>query len=129
MPSKVAPTAPRAGHSLQVTLDLPLQQEAEKALREGIERARGGGKPAVAGAFVAMDPRNGEILAIGSYPSFNPNKLAKPLTQAEYSRSRAAARRPGPLTDRAVNGTYPTGSTFKPITAMAALEAGVIVAR
>jgi len=126
VPSKVAPTQPRAGHSLQVTLDLSLQREAEKGLREGIERARASGKPAVAGAFTAIDPRNGEILAIGSYPSFNPNRLAKPLTQAEYSALEGSGSAPGPLTDRAVNSTYPTGSTFKPITAMAALEAGVM---
>ena len=116
-----------AGHSLKVTLDLGLQKESEKALLQGIENARAGGKPAVAGAFVAIDPRNGQILAIGSYPSFNPNKFAKPLTKAEYAalEGRSTAR-PAPLTDRAVNGTYPTGSTFKPITAMGALEAGVI---
>jgi len=126
VPSNLAATQPQAGHSLKVTLDLGLQQEAEKAMLEGIERARAGGKPAVAGAFTAMDPRNGQILAIGSYPSFNPNKLAKPLTKAEYAALEGSSTAGGPLTDRAVNGTYPTGSTFKPITAMAALEGGVI---
>ncbi len=124
MPSKLAPTPPRAGHSLKVTLDLGLQQEGEKALLEGIEHARAGGKPAIAGAFVALDPRNGEVLAIGSYPSFDPNKFAKPLTNGRIrGELTGERRRPEPLTDRAVNGTYPTGSTFKPITAMAALEA------
>jgi len=126
VPSSIAPIQPHAGHTLQVTLDLGLQKESEKALLEGIEHARAGGKPAVAGAFVAMDPRNGEVLALGSYPSFNPNKLAKPLTQAEYSALEGSGSASGPLTDRAVDGTYPTGSTFKPITAMAALEAGVM---
>ncbi len=61
---------------------------------------------------------------------FNPNKFAKPLTKAEYAslegRAGGSEEAPAPLTDRAVNGTYPTGSTFKPITAMGALEAGVI---
>jgi len=113
-----------------VTLDYPLQREGEKALREGMESARAGGKPAVAGAFVALDPRNGEVLAIGSAPSFDPNKFAKPLTRSEYAalqgRGAGSEESPAPLTDRAVNGTYPTGSTFKPITAMGALEAGVI---
>jgi penicillin-binding protein 2 len=123
--SKLAPTPPLHGHSLKLTLDLGLQRESEKALLQGIENARGGGKPAVAGAFAAIDPRNGQVLAIGSYPSFNPNKFAKPLTQAEYAALVGGGSAAGPLTDRAVNGTYPTGSTFKPITAMAALEGGV----
>jgi penicillin-binding protein 2 len=132
VPSKLAPTQPKAGYSLKVTLDLGLQREGEKALLEGIENARAGGKPADAGAFVAMDPRNGQVLAIGSSPTFDPNKFAKPLTKAEYaalegkSKSGSGEESPAPLTDRAVNGTYPTGSTFKPITAMGTLEAGVI---
>jgi len=132
VPSKLAPTQPKGGYSLKVTLDLGLQKEGEKALLEGIENARAGGKPADAGAFVALDPRNGQVLAIGSSPTFDPNKFAKPLTKAEYaalegrSKSGSGEESPAPLTDRAVNGTYPTGSTFKPITAMGTLEAGVI---
>jgi penicillin-binding protein 2 len=131
VPANLAPTLPKAGYSLKVTLDLGLQREGEKALLEGIENARAGGKPATAGAFVAMDPRNGQVLAMGSWPTFNPNKFAKPLTKSEYSalegKSGASGEEaPAPLTNRAVNGTYPTGSTFKPITAMGALEAGVI---
>jgi len=122
LPSK----APVAGHSLKLTLDLGLQQEAEGALREGIEHARASGKPANAGAFTAIDPRNGQVLAIGSYPSFDPNKFAKPLTPGEYAALVGNGPEGGRLTDRAVNGAYPTGSTFKPITAMAALEGGVI---
>jgi penicillin-binding protein 2 len=121
------PTKPAvAGHSLRVTLDLALQQEAEKAMHEGIEHAHASGKPATAGAFVALDPRTGQVLAIGSYPSFNPNKFAKPLTKAEYAALQGNSSFGGPLTNRAVNGTYPTGSTFKPITAMGALESGVL---
>jgi penicillin-binding protein 2 len=133
VPSTLLPTQPKAGYSLKVTLDLPLQREGEKALLQGIERARAGGKPADAGAFVALDPRNGQVLAIGSSPTFDPNKFAKPLTKSEYAAlegkagaSSSGEASPAPLTDRAVNGTYPTGSTFKPITAMGALEAGVI---
>src|SRR3989442_6961504 len=98
-----------------------------------MEHARASGKAAVAGSFVALDPRDGQLLAIGSYPSFDPNKFAKPLTPSEYaalegkvSTTSGSEESPGPLTDRAINGTYRTGSTFKPITAMGALEAGVI---
>jgi penicillin-binding protein 2 len=130
-PSSLKATQPLAGHSLRVTLDLGLQREGERALLEGIERARAGGKPATAGAFTAIDPRNGEVLAMGSYPWFDPNKFAKPLTKAEYialkgATSSSGEEAPAPLTNRAANGTYPTGSTFKPITAMGALEGGVI---
>jgi penicillin-binding protein 2 len=132
VPSKLATTQPKSGYSLKVTLDMPLQREGEKALTQGIEQARAGGKPADAGSFVALDPRNGQVLAIGSSPTFDPNKFAKPLTKSEYaalegkSTSASGEASPAPLTDRAVNGTYPTGSTFKPITAMGTLEAGVI---
>jgi penicillin-binding protein 2 len=122
-PKNLRPTEPIAGHSVRLSLDLGLEREGEKAMREGIERAQAAGKPANAGAYLAMDPRNGQILAIGSYPSFNPNQFAKPLTPKQYEALVGGA---GALTDRAVNGAYPTGSTFKPITAMAALEAGVI---
>jgi penicillin-binding protein 2 len=123
VPTTLPSTEPVAGHSLRLSLDLGLEQEAERALRQGISQAQAAGKPADAGAFVAMEPRNGQILAIGSYPSFNPNVFAKPLTQRQY---RLLLEGAGALTDRAVDGQYPTGSTFKPITAIAALEAGVI---
>jgi penicillin-binding protein 2 len=122
-PKTLRPTEPIAGHSVKLSLDLGLEQEGEKALREGIERAQAAGKAANAGAYMAMDPRNGQILATGSSPSFDPNLFAKPLTRKRYETLIGGV---GRLTDRAVNGQYPTGSTFKPITAMAALEAGVI---
>ena len=132
VPTRLQPTPPKAGYSLKTTLDFGLQREGEKALLEGIENARAGGKPATAGAFVAMNPLNGEVLAIGSWPTFDPNKFAKPLTDAEYAKLEGKTGPggeevvPSPLIDRAINGAYPTGSTFKPITAMAALEGGVI---
>jgi penicillin-binding protein 2 len=128
-PTRLQPQPPKAGYSLGTTLDLGLQREGEKALLEGIENARAGGKPAIAGAFTALDPLNGEVLAIGSYPSFDPDKFAKPLTEGELEALEGKSggeETPSRLVNRAVNGAYPTGSTFKPITAMAALEGGVI---
>jgi penicillin-binding protein 2 len=123
-------TQPQAGYSLKLTLDLSLQREAERALRQGIELAGANGNPANAGAFVALDPRNGQVLAMGSYPSFDPNVFARPLTYSEsdalLGKGSQAAGAPAPLTNRAVEGTYPTGSTFKPITAMGALEGGIL---
>jgi len=132
VPTRLRSTPPTAGYSLKTTLDLGLQREGERALLQGIENARAGGKPAPAGGFVAMDPLNGEVLAIGSYPSFDPNKFTKPLTEREYHElegvtgAGGSEEVPSRLVDRATNGAYPTGSAFKPITAMAALEAGVI---
>jgi penicillin-binding protein 2 len=131
VPTTLQPKLPKAGYSLKTTLDLGLQREGERALLQGIENARAGGKPAPAGGFVAMNPLNGEVLAIGSYPTFDPNKFAKPLTEREYHELEGVTGAtgeevPSRLVDRATNGAYPTGSTFKPITAMAALEGGVI---
>jgi penicillin-binding protein 2 len=126
VPSGLSPSPPVAGRTLQLTLDLPLQQESEKALLEGMDHARANGKPAIAGSFVALNPLNGEVLAIGSTPAFDPNKFAKPLTEAEFKDLQGGESTPSRLLDRAADGEYPTGSTFKPITAMAALENGVI---
>ncbi len=125
VPSNLAEMPPQSGRSMKLTLNLGLQEASEKALREGIEHARANSKPANAGAFVALDPRNGQVLAIGSYPSVDPNRFAKLLTKTEYG-ALTSTSTGNPLDDRAVNGTYPTGSTFKPITALAALEAGIV---
>jgi penicillin-binding protein 2 len=125
-------TKPRTGYSLRLTLNLPLQQEGEIALRKGMELAHADGNPGNGGAFLAMEPRSGAILALGSYPSFDPNRFTKPLTESELKeveqigQGAEGANPPDPLLDRATEGHYPTGSTFKPITAMASLEAGLL---
>ncbi len=124
------PTLPKAGYSLKLTLDQGLQREGEAALQQGIGLANADGNPAPAGAFVALDPLDGEVLAMGSYPNFDPNLFARPLTDEEYEALLGLHHHqpfePAPLQNRAVSAGYPTGSTFKPITAMAALEAGVL---
>jgi len=109
---------PRVGRSLKLTLDVGLQEAGEKAIRTA-----GGGLP---GAFVAMNPKTGAIYAMGSLPSFNPRELNSTFaTQAAYEAKFGKAAG-SPLYNRATGGLYPTGSTFKPITAVAALESGVI---
>jgi penicillin-binding protein 2 len=72
-----------------------------------------------------MDPRNGEILAMGSAPSFDANWFAKPFTQKRYDYLTSDST-DAPLLNRATESGYPSASTFKPITAMAALEEGLI---
>jgi len=104
----------QAGDNLRLTLDADLQAVGEEALR-----AKG-----LPSAFVAMNVNTGAILAMGSYPSYDPSFYTRPHTKAEYD---AFGNRPGdPLVDRADQGGYPTGSAFKPITATAALEEHLI---
>jgi penicillin-binding protein 2 len=106
---------PVPGDNLKLTIDSDVQAAGEAALA-----ARG-----LPGGFVTMNVDNGEILGLGSFPTFDPSVFTRPLTQAQVNvlyRDPVAA----PLADRAIAGLYPTGSTFKLITAIAALESGVI---
>lgn len=107
--------APTPGDNLKLTIDADVQAAGEASLASY-------GLP---GAFVTMDVHNGEILGLGSFPTYDPSDLARPITQAEYD-SYYGDEELAPLTDRATESYYPTGSTFKMITALAALEGGVI---
>jgi penicillin-binding protein 2 len=96
------------GHSVVLSLDLDLQEAAEKAMGKW------------SGALVAIDPNTGYILAMVSHPSFDPNIFANGITSVQW---RALTANPThPLSNRAIQGTYPPGSTFKLIDAIAALE-------
>ena len=122
--AQLATTPPVPGRELKLSVDLGLQKAGQQALADGIGAAQANGHPANAGAFVAVDPTNGQVLALGSVPTFDPNAFAKPITIPKY---KAIANAPGaPLVDRAIQGAYPTGSTMKPITSVAALQSGVI---
>ena len=102
----------RPGGNLELTLDLELQQEAERFFADKV------------GSAVALDPSNGEILAMVSAPSFNPNVFARRLDQTDW---RAIVDAPHhPLQNRAMQNTYPPGSVFKIVTAIAALEQGAV---
>jgi len=109
---------PQVGRSLRLTLDIGLQERAEAAVR-----TVGGGKP---GAFVAMNPNTGAIYALGSLPSFNPRELNSPFATQEAWEAKFGEAAGAPLYNRATGGLYPTGSIFKPITALAAMQAGVV---
>lgn len=111
---------PSQGNDLVLTLDSDLQEVGESQLS-------GFGLP---GAFVAMDVDNGEILAMGSSPTFDPSTLAKPkLAKAEFEAIFDPDNTLGtgaPAFNRAIAAGYPTGSTFKPITSLAGLDGGAI---
>jgi penicillin-binding protein 2 len=106
---------PVPGDNLKLSIDSDVQEAGEAALA-----ARG-----LPGGFITMDVHTGEILGLGSFPTFEPSVFTRPLTQTQVN---ALYRDPvaAPLTDRAIAGLYPTGSTFKLITALAALESGTI---
>ncbi|MEY4226402.1 MAG: hypothetical protein RL190_1159 [Actinomycetota bacterium] len=115
--------AAKPGDNVRLTIDVGVQAAAESALRDAISYARANGHPAAeAGAIVAIDPRTGAIRAMASYPGFDPARLAGPDGQ-EYWRRLAADGKGSPLLDRAMTGLYPAGSTWKPVTAIAAVQA------
>ena len=99
--------SPVAGDDLILTLDWKAQQVAEQTLGDR------------AGAVVALDPRDGDVLALVSHPSFDPNLFARGITRAEYAA--LAGDTEEPLLDRVLRGEYPSGSTIKPSLALAAL--------
>lgn len=101
---------PAPGANIYLSIDLDLQKIASKAL-EGRR-----------GAVVAIDPWTGEILALVSAPTFDPNQFVVGMSTARFSDVQNDLQRP--LFNRAVHGTYPPGSTIKPMLAIAALEAG-----
>lgn len=115
----VSSTAPVPGSTLELAVDLPTEKALTGALREQVAATD---SPAGA-AGVALDPQTGEVLAIASYPTFPPGAFAGGREKA-VSRLLADPRRP--LLNRAVGGLYPAGSTFKVITAAAALRRGFI---
>jgi penicillin-binding protein 2 len=106
---------PQQGKQLRLSLDLDVQRAGQAALAGGTGL----------GAFAVMNVKNGQVLGLGSQPSFDPNLFAKVFRESDYKRL-TADETGAPLTNRAVAGGYPTGSTFKLITATAALQGGVI---
>jgi penicillin-binding protein 2 len=111
--------APVPGNSLRLSLDVNLQRAGEQALSTAVSQI----SSPDGGAFVAMNPVNGEIYAMGSNPSFDPNIFTKPVPESVYKQLNNPASN-YPLLNRAIQSAGPTGSTFKPITATAALESG-----
>jgi penicillin-binding protein 2 len=110
---QLAVKPPQPGADLITTLDFSLQHLAEELLDA----------EAHTGSIVALDPQNGQILAMASRPAFDPNMFASRLSAAAWDTLTTHSKHP--LHNRAMQGQYPPGSVFKMITALAALEEGV----
>ncbi len=116
---------PVSGNDLVLTIDRDVQLAAEKALASELETLARSPQTrnAKAGAVLAIDPRTGEILAMVSEPSYDPNMFVGELGPDEL---RFLSSSPSPQPNRAVSHTYPPGSTFKAITVLAAAERGKV---
>jgi penicillin-binding protein 2 len=116
-------TKPLPGNHLVTSIDIRLQASAESALEDAVRRARASGYRADGGAAVVLDIYNGQVLAIASYPTFDPNSFEKGLTVQEakdlFSESTGV-----PALNRALQGLYAPGSTFKAVSLIAAKDAG-----
>ena len=106
---------PRRGPDLVLTLDVGIQRAVERQLR------------GECGACAVLDPRDGSVLALASAPGYDPNEFVPVLPQARYDVYRQNSLKP--LLNRASGGAYAPGSTFKPVTALAGLRAGLSDAR
>ncbi len=107
--SEGPPRLPIAGHDLVLTIDLKVQNAMEEAMA-GVER----------GAAVAIDPRDGSILGLVSRPAFDPNEFSVGLSARRWKELSEGGQ--NPLLNRAIQGTYPPGSTFKIVSMLSALR-------
>ena len=129
-------TDPTPGSDIYLSIDADLQAATESYLRQGLIAARktvsddsGFFYPAIGGAAVVMDLRNGDVLAMASHPTYDPNWLVGGITTLEYQSVFENPYAPGALNNRAIQGLYSPGSVFKLVTALAGLEARLISPR
>lgn len=119
-----------SGNNVTLTIDYRLQKVAEENLESVINKIRTGAKgyekheEANAGAVVALDVNTGEVLAMASYPSFDPNDFVSGIKYSKWKKILEDTR--NPMFNRVISGTYSPGSTFKMLSALAGLDSGVI---
>ena len=125
---------PLPGNDVHLTIDLDIQSLVERELRRGLDEARDQAPPedpdaprfvASAGAAVAIDPRDGSVLAMASFPTFDPREFVNGISQRLFN-DLTAEENYSPILNRAIQGLYAPGSTFKVVTTHAALAQGVI---
>jgi penicillin-binding protein 2 len=116
-------TKPIAGDHLVTSLDIRLQAAAEQALEDAVKRGRANGYTSDSGAAVVMDIRTGRILALASYPTYDPNAFEKGLTVQQAS-DLFSEKKSVPALNRALQGLFAPASTFKAVSVVAAAAAG-----
>lgn len=139
----VGETEPVAGKNVYLTIDLDLQKVAERSLESAIEAVQTGGtfkskygnmrlnkySKCKSGAVVALDVETGDVLAMASYPDYNPNIFAEGISNKDWASVQSTNPRdllaPTPLYNVATKASVQPGSTFKPVTAVAALQCGL----
>ena len=114
---------PIGGDHLVTSIDARVQASAESALEDAVKRARASGYPSDGAAAVVMDVTNGQILALASYPTFDPNSYERGLTVAE-AKNLYSAQAGVPALSRALQGVFAPASTFKAVSVVAAANAG-----
>ena len=134
----VRETEAQPGNDLVTSLDLDLQQAVETLLADGIVSSRenrhtasGRNLPSVAGSAVVLDPTSGRVLAMASYPTFDPSEFVGGLS-TDYARylfpnvAEGDEDTHAPMLNRAIQGEYPPGSVYKTVTGAAFMEAGLV---
>ncbi|HEX9987706.1 MAG TPA: penicillin-binding protein 2 [Chloroflexia bacterium] len=117
--STIASQAPITGNSVSLTLDAELQKSVTAALQDGINKAK-----VKAGVAVVMRVDNGQVLSLVSLPSYDNNLFSNGISQIDFDRLNTDPSKP--MFNRSIGGAYPPGSTYKMITAAAALQEGVV---
>ncbi len=115
---------PSAGSDIVLTIDAKIQKAAEEGLRNAIDHGIGQGATVERGCLLVMDPRNGELLALASYPTYEPSLFVGGIGMADWE-ALNDEKSGYPLLDRCVSGTYPSASTIKPLSTYAALDNGI----
>lgn len=116
---------PQSGSDVVLTLDADIQKAAEDSLSSTIKRLQEHGKPdCFGGCAIAMDVTNGEIIAMASAPSFSPNMFVGGISSDDWDMLSSKSSH-NPLLNRGIGGQYPSASTIKPLSALAALNEGI----
>ncbi|HEX2192400.1 MAG TPA: penicillin-binding protein 2 [Acidimicrobiales bacterium] len=123
------------GHDVKLTIDLELQRLAEESLQQGLDRSRRAYDRntakfflTTAGSAVVLDPRDGSVVAMASSPTYDPREFVDGISESRFRELQDPAGA-FPLNNRVLQGLYAPGSTFKLVTALAALQKGVITPR